>query len=100
MEFVDIAGLVAGASQGEGLGNNFWPNIRETDELVHVVAVLIRPISSMFRDKSNPIRDIEVINLEALLRRLTNDRKNVIPRVEKQSKARKSWGLFSGFNAC
>lgn len=67
IEFVDIAGLVAGASEGEGLGNQFLANIREVDAIVHVVRCfededIIHNMGSV-----NPLRDIEVINTELIL---------------------------------
>ena len=67
VEFVDIAGLVAGASQGEGLGNQFLANIREVDAIVHVVRCfedgdVIHNMGSI-----DPVRDIEVINAELIL---------------------------------
>jgi len=65
--FVDIAGLVKGASQGEGLGNQFLTNIRETDAIVHVVRCFNdKQITHVF-DDVNPIRDAEVVNLELIL---------------------------------
>ena len=59
IKFVDIAGIVKGASQGEGLGNKFLANIREVDAIIHVVR--------LFEDENDPLRDIEVINTELML---------------------------------
>ena len=70
MEFVDIAGLVAGASQGEGLGNKFLANIRETDAIVHVVRCFDSEDIIHVAGQIDPIQDIEVINLELCLCRL------------------------------
>jgi len=67
IEFVDIAGLVAGASQGEGLGNKFLGNIRETDAIVHVVRCFEDDNVVHVAGKVDPIGDIEVINTELAL---------------------------------
>lgn len=64
MEFVDIAGLVAGASRGEGLGNKFLANIRETDAIGHVVRCFENENIVHVAGRINPIEDIEIINLE------------------------------------
>jgi GTP-binding protein YchF len=67
MEFVDIAGLVAGASKGEGLGNKFLANIRETDAIGHVVRCFDNDNIIHVANKVSPIDDIEVINTELAL---------------------------------
>ncbi len=67
MEFVDIAGLVAGASKGEGLGNKFLANIRETDAIAHVVRCFEDENVVHVEGKINPAEDIEVINTELSL---------------------------------
>ena len=67
MEFVDIAGLVAGASKGEGLGNKFLANIRETDAIGHVVRCFEDDNIVHVSGKIHPLEDIEVINLELAL---------------------------------
>lgn len=79
MEFVDIAGLVAGASQGEGMGNQFLANIRETDAIAHVVRCFDDDNVVHVDGRVSPIDDIETINtelaladLEAVTRALTN----------------------------
>lgn len=84
IEFVDIAGLVKGAAEGEGLGNKFLANIREVDAIVEVVRVFSDPNIIHVHDKPDPIRDIEVINLELILadmetvsKRLANIEKEV-----------------------
>jgi ribosome-binding ATPase len=88
MCFVDIAGLVKGASQGEGLGNQFLTNIRETDAIVHVVRCFENDDVIHVSGKVDPIADIEVINLELILSDLqTVD--NIISRMEKQVKGKK-----------
>ncbi|MDE2290360.1 MAG: redox-regulated ATPase YchF, partial [Burkholderiales bacterium] len=67
VEFVDIAGLVAGASKGEGLGNQFLANIRETDAITHVVRCFEDPNVIHVANKVDPLSDIEVINTELAL---------------------------------
>ncbi len=67
MEFVDIAGLVAGASKGEGLGNQFLANIRETDAIAHVVRCFEDDDVVHVAGAINPIEDVEVINTELAL---------------------------------
>lgn len=66
IEFVDIAGLVKGASKGEGLGNQFLANIRETDAIVHVVRCFEDPNVVHVDGSVDPARDIETINLELI----------------------------------
>ena len=66
IEFVDIAGLVKGASKGEGLGNQFLANIREVDAIVHVVRCFENSIIVHVDGSINPLRDIETINLELI----------------------------------
>lgn len=66
IEFVDIAGLVKGASKGEGLGNQFLSNIREVDAIVHVVRCFENPNVIHVDGSVDPIRDIETINLELI----------------------------------
>ena len=66
MEFVDIAGLVEGASTGEGLGNQFLSNIRETDAIVHVVRAFENDDIVHVSGKVSPIDDIEIINTELI----------------------------------
>ncbi len=67
IEFVDIAGLVKGASRGEGLGNKFLANIRECDAIVHVVRCFENENITHVSDKVDPIDDITTINLELVL---------------------------------
>lgn len=67
IEFVDIAGLVAGASQGEGLGNKFLANIREVDAIIHVVRVFANDTIIHVHNKIAPLDDIAVINTELIL---------------------------------
>ena len=67
LEFVDIAGLVKGASRGEGLGNKFLSHVRNTDALIHVVRLFDDPNVIHVSGAINPIEDIEIINLELAL---------------------------------
>ena len=67
VEFVDIAGLVAGASKGEGLGNQFLANIRECDAIAHIVRCFVDPNVIHVSGRVDPISDIEVINTELAL---------------------------------
>ncbi len=67
MEFVDIAGLVAGASKGEGLGNKFLANIRETDAIAHVVRCFEDENVIHVANSVDPKRDIEIIDLELIM---------------------------------
>jgi GTP-binding protein YchF len=75
VEFVDIAGLVAGASKGEGLGNQFLANIRETDAIVHVVRCFEDENVIHVSGRVDPISDIEVINTELALADLASAEK-------------------------
>ena len=77
VEFVDIAGLVAGASKGEGLGNQFLANIRETDAITHVVRCFDDPNVIHVSNKVDPLADIETINTELALADLANVEKQV-----------------------
>jgi len=86
MEFVDIAGLVAGASKGEGLGNKFLANIRETDAIVHVVRCFEDDNVVHVEGKIDPLSDIEVINTELALADLDTVEK-AIRRVGKIAKS-------------
>lgn len=88
MRFVDIAGLVKGASQGEGLGNQFLSHIRETDAIVHVVRCFESEEIIHVGGRVHPIDDIETINLELILADLQTAQ-NVILRLEKQVKGNK-----------
>jgi len=67
MEFIDIAGLVEGASKGEGLGNQFLGHIRSTDAILHVVRCFADPEVVHVAGKVNPLHDIDIINTELLL---------------------------------
>jgi GTP-binding protein YchF len=67
MEFIDIAGLVRGASKGEGLGNQFLGHIREVDAIVHIVRCFDNPDIAHIYGPIDPVRDIEIINMELIL---------------------------------
>lgn len=86
VDFVDIAGLVKGASQGEGLGNQFLANIRETDAIAHVVRCFENDDIIHVSGKIDPIDDIEVINTELALADLASAEK-FLHRVEKLAKS-------------
>ena len=78
MEFVDIAGLVKGASQGEGLGNQFLGNIRSTDAIAHVVRCFENDDVIHVENKIDPLDDIEVINTELALADLESVEKQIL----------------------
>lgn len=82
VEFVDIAGLVKGASKGEGLGNKFLSNIRATDAIVHVVRCFDDPNVIHVEGSTNPLRDIEIIDIELIMA----DMEMVQRRLEKSQK--------------
>lgn len=85
IEFVDIAGLVKGASKGEGLGNKFLSNIRMTDAIIHVVRCFDDENVIHVEGKTDPLRDIEIINLELVMA----DMEMVERRIDKAKKAAK-----------
>src|SRR3954452_5048285 len=85
IEFVDIAGLVQGASQGEGLGNKFLTHIREVDAIVQVVRCFEDPDVHHVSGRVDPVRDIEVINTELILSDLETVRRRR-ERVTKDAK--------------
>lgn len=88
MEFVDIAGLVKGASQGEGLGNQFLANIRQTDAILHVVRCFEAEDVVHVAGEIDPIADAEIINLELRLADLQSAEK-IASKLEKQAKGNK-----------
>ena len=85
MEFVDIAGLVEGASKGEGLGNKFLANIRETDAIAHVVRCFANDNVIHVANKIDPRADIEIINMELVLADLESCEKQ-LQRVARSAK--------------
>ena len=86
IEFVDIAGLVQGASKGEGLGNQFLGNIRETDAIIHVIRCFADDNIVHVHGGVNPVRDKEIIDTELLLK----DLEGLEKRIDKQRRAAKS----------
>jgi GTP-binding protein YchF len=99
VEFVDIAGLVAGASKGEGLGNQFLAHIRETDAIAHVVRCFVNDDIVHVSGKVDPISDIEVIDTELCLADLASVEK-AVDRAAKAAKAHdkdavRKHGLFT-----
>ncbi len=88
-KFIDIAGLVKGASQGEGLGNQFLANIREVDVICHVVRCFNDKDITHFYNSIDPIRDVEIINLELIIADLETINKYIaklIPKVKSGDK--------------
>lgn len=96
IEFVDIAGLVEGASKGEGLGNKFLSHIREVDAIVHVVRCFQNENIIHVSGSIDPIRDIEIINLELILA----DLEQITKKLERDAKLVKTGDktLISGVN--
>ena len=86
VELVDIAGLVAGASKGEGLGNKFLANIRDTDAIMHVVRCFDDENIVHVSGHINPLSDIETINTELIL----SDMETLDKAIQKESKKSKS----------
>ncbi len=85
VEIVDIAGLVKGASQGEGLGNQFLGHIREVDAIVHIVRCFESPDVALTGSAANPADDIEIINTELLLADLQTV-ENKVAKLKRQTK--------------
>ncbi|MDH3439733.1 MAG: redox-regulated ATPase YchF [Gammaproteobacteria bacterium] len=92
MEFVDIAGLVAGASKGEGLGNQFLGNIRETNAIAHVVRCFENDDVAHVSGTIDPVGDIEVINTELALADLESVEKQLL-KAEKNAKTNEKEAL-------
>lgn len=106
VEFVDIAGLVKGASQGEGLGNQFLANIREVDAIVHVVRCFENDDIIHVAGSIDPMRDIDIINLELVLadlaqieRRIERARKSAKTSKEAQAEVATLETLIAALNA-
>ena len=85
VEFVDIAGLVAGASQGEGLGNKFLANIRETDAICEVVRFFSDPNVEHVSKQVDPSHDVDTINMELILADM-GTLERALPRLEKEAR--------------
>ena len=92
IEFIDIAGIVRGASKGEGLGNKFLSNIREVDAICHVIRMFEDDEVTHVENRVNPEEDTEIINTELLLADLEQVEKN-ITQVEKKAKTKDKEGL-------
>ena len=97
IEFVDIAGLVKGASKGEGLGNQFLSNIREVDAIVHVVRCFEDDNVVHVDGNINPLRDIETINLELIFSDIEILERR-IAKVGKQARMDKTAAIFASLN--
>ena len=94
VEFVDIAGLVEGASKGEGLGNKFLANIRETDAIIHVVRCFEDESIIHVKDKISPLDDIKTIELELILADM-EVLENAIENVKRRAKSGDKKLLFT-----
>jgi GTP-binding protein YchF len=88
IEFVDIAGLVKGASKGEGLGNQFLSHIREVDAIIHLLRCFVNDNVTHVEGKVDPIRDAEIIELELIFADLESLEKR-LPNLEKKAKTNK-----------
>lgn len=97
-EFIDIAGLVKGASLGEGLGNKFLSNIREADAIVQVVRCFDSKDIIHVNDEINPISDVEVINLELILADLESVNKRLDNVSKKAKNAKDKEAIFEQTN--
>jgi ribosome-binding ATPase len=91
MEFLDIAGLVKGASRGEGLGNKFLGHIREVDAIVHIVRCFDNPSVVHVNGPVDPMRDIEIVNTELIL----SDLETVEKRISKMERLAKSGDKYA-----
>lgn len=92
VEFVDIAGLVRGASEGEGLGNQFLAHIRETDAVAHVVRCFASEDITHVAGELDPVRDIEIVNTELLLADLQTTQRS-FEKAERQAKTNEKEAL-------
>jgi ribosome-binding ATPase YchF (GTP1/OBG family) len=99
VEFVDIAGLVAGASKGEGLGNQFLANIRETDAIVHVVRCFEDENVVHVSGKIDPLSDIEIINTELALADMATVEKALARYTKVRARRRRQGGRAPGGGA-
>jgi len=88
IKFVDVAGLVKGAAQGEGLGNQFLAHLRECDALLHIVRCFEQSDISHIEEKVNPLRDIEIIESELILKDIETI-ENRLKKIEKDVKQNK-----------
>ena len=85
LDFIDIAGLVKGASKGEGLGNQFLSNIQQVDALAHVVRCFEEEDVAHIESELDPVRDVEIVNLELILKdiEILTKRKQTLHRTSK-----------------
>lgn len=97
VEFVDIAGLVKGASKGEGLGNKFLANIRETDAIVHVVRCFENENITHVDNTIDPLRDIETINLELIFADIDSVKKKLDKAVNMTKTGDKKYKIEAEF---
>lgn len=98
VEFVDIAGLVRGASKGEGLGNQFLANIREVAAIVHVVRGFIQKDVTHVEQSVDPGRDIDIINTELILKDVDTVQKRLVS-IEKKARVEKEWRTAADYLA-
>lgn len=96
IEFVDIAGLVAGASKGEGLGNKFLANIRETDAILHMVRTFRDDDVIHVANKVDPLTDVAVINMELILADLETVEKRIVSNGRDARRGEKDAVLLEG----
>src|SRR5690606_25744029 len=89
IEFIDIAGLVKGASKGEGLGNQFLSHIRQVDAIAHVIRCFEDGNITHVEGKVDPLRDLDIIEIELKLADLESIDKR-LPKLEKQIKAKQA----------
>ena len=89
MSFVDIAGIVKGASEGEGLGNKFLANIREADAICQVIRAFADPDVVHVDGRVDPASDIETVNTELILADLQT-LERAVPRLEKEVKGKRA----------
>lgn len=97
VEFVDIAGLVKGASKGEGLGNKFLANIRETDAIVHVVRCFEDENITHVDNSIDPLRDIETINLELIFADMESVKKRLDKAINMTKTGDKKYRIEADF---
>ena len=105
VEIVDIAGLVKGASKGEGLGNQFLANIRETDAILHVLRCFDDPNVIHVEGSVNPVRDKEIIDIELQLKDLETIEKALqktskVARASNDKDAKKELDIFTLYHKC
>lgn len=101
LEFVDIAGLVKGASKGEGLGNQFLGNIREVDAIIHVLRCFEDDNITHVEGAVNPLHDAEIVEIELMLADLESLEKRIVPVSKKANSGEKeAKALYGVMSAC